>query len=135
MAKRDRRDIGTIGEGKFRNWCALEGLLCHKPDQDRMGWDFLVEFEEELDNTRPLDEQNEARKALVQIKSTDYGGTSTINATVSALQKLVAADLPAFIVLMKFDGGRSCREARLLHVGHEEIATILKWVRAVPERT
>ncbi|MDR6827645.1 hypothetical protein J2X48_001371 [Bosea sp. BE271] len=125
----DDVDLGRLGEKHFSGWCTLIGLAASRPDPDEFGWDFFIEFAEEHDPARALDNQNELKKALVQVKSTQTESTS-VQAKLSALRRLVLSDLPAFIVHLEYgDDVRAPRRARLLHIGRREMEQILRKVR------
>jgi hypothetical protein len=126
------RDVGQLGEDDFRRWCTLNRLSAVKSSPDKMGWDFFVESEPEMDDARPLDRQNDLKKVLVQIKATD-AMLGSARGKLSAFKLLVDADLPAFIVQIGYAGGGTPRRARLLHIGSRQIETILRTVRETEE--
>jgi hypothetical protein len=36
-------DIGNIGQKLFSAWCSQVGIIATPPDEDKRGWDYLVE--------------------------------------------------------------------------------------------
>jgi hypothetical protein len=126
--KKVRRDVGQLGEDEFRRWCTLNGLSAEKSNPDKMGWDFFVEFEPEMDLAVPLDRQNDLKKVLVQVKASD-AMPGSVRGKVSAFKLLADADLPAFIAQIDYAGRASPRRARLLHIGPDQIEAILRKVR------
>lgn len=125
----DDVNLGRLAEKHFGTWCTQIGLAASEPDPDEFGWDLFIEFGEEFDPARALDNQNELRKALVQVKATQTASTS-VRAKLSALRKLVLTDLPAFIIHMEYgDDLQAPVRARLLHIGRTEMEEILRKVR------
>ena len=125
---RRTQKVGDLGEDDFKRWCTLNELSAVKAAPDRMGWDYLVEFEPVVDNAIPLDRQTDLKKVLVQIKATDKK-SDTARGKLSAFKKLVDADLPAFVLHMDYSGKTSPKLARLLHVGATQIEAVLRRVR------
>jgi hypothetical protein len=124
-----KREIGTIGENAFLNWCEPEGFRAQKSQADRLGWDFLLESEPARSIERPLDGQNDLPKFLIQVKSTEKAGTPP-RIKLSALKHLVDADLPAAIVALLFsEGGRSPVRSLLVPVDQQVISETLHRVR------
>jgi hypothetical protein len=130
LAKRRLADrcVGDLGEDDLRRWCTLHRLKRSKPEQDRLGWDYFIEFEPEVDNAVPLDRQSDLKKVLVQVKSTDRPSRS-VRGKLSAFKHLVDADLPAFIAHIDYSGQQEPRRAVLLHIGPTQIEAILHKVR------
>ena len=122
------RDVGKMGEDAFRNWCSDASLLVTESNPDRMGWDFLVEFEPEIDERKPRDVQHILKKASIQVKSTDRRENSA-RASISATKKLVDYNIPCFIIHMSYGGKSKPSLARLLHIGSEQIYSILEAMR------
>jgi hypothetical protein len=127
-----KRDVGQLGEDEFKRWCTLNRLSAVKSSPDKMGWDFFVEFEPEVDDARPLDQQNDLKKVLIQVKATDTMPGSA-RGKLSAVKLLVDTDLPAFIAQVGYAGRGTPRWARLLHIGPKQIEAILRKVREMEE--
>jgi hypothetical protein len=124
-----RRDVGAIGENVFLSWCEPEGFRAQKSQVDRLGWDFLLESEPVRERGRPLDQQNDLPKFLVQVKSTDAIGRPP-RIKLSALKHLVDADLPAAVVALFFDkGDRLPTRTLLVPVDATLMSDTLKRVR------
>ncbi|MBZ9823205.1 hypothetical protein [Mesorhizobium sp. CA4] len=124
-----KRDIGAIGENCFLNWCEPEGFRAQKSQVDRLGWDFLLEREPERLPNRPLDEQNDLPKFLIQVKSTEKAGDPP-RIKLSALKHLVDADLPAAIVALFFSAdGRAPSRSLLVPIDDTVISGTLRRVR------
>jgi hypothetical protein len=128
------RDIGDLGQDHFRGLCTGNGLSAVPANPDKHGWDFFVEFPPNLDPTIPLDRQNTLFKFLVQVKSTETDSTSILF-KLSALKRLVDADLPAVIAHMQYDKDAPLpARIRLLHIGPTHIENVLKRVREEQKR-
>lgn len=121
-------DLGALGEDVVRGWCGPVGLTPTRPERDLYGWDLLIEFGPEYDDSRSYDSQSDLKKVLVQVKSTDSPGGSC-RAKLSSLKHLVDADLPALVVFLNFSGQNTPTRCRLLHIGEAQIATVLSEVR------
>ena len=127
------RNLGTMGEDAFRNWCSKVGLSAVSSQPDRMGWDFIVEFDDPPIAGVPRDRQNTSKKALIQIKSTDRKENAA-RAKLSALKRLVDTTLPSFILHLSFDGKNEPVRTRLLHIGEDQIEEVLGTVRAAESK-
>lgn len=128
------RNIGDLGQDHFRGLCTGNGLSAVPAIPDKHGWDFFVEFPPNLDPTIPLDRQNTLPKFLVQVKSTESNSTS-IPFKLSALKRLVDADLPAVIAHMQYNKDAPLPETiRLIHIGPAHIESVLQRVREEQKR-
>ena len=94
-----------------------------------MGWDYFVEFPIDSPINQAMDETREQIKTLCQIKST-RGQSKSVRGKLSAFKMLVDADMPAFIIHIAYDSCNSMVSAAILHIGPDEIATILRKIRA-----
>jgi hypothetical protein len=65
------RDLGDMGEDKFKYWCSSVGIIAHKPTKDKRGWDFFLEFPVSSNEVIPKDMQSAPIECKVQVKSTD----------------------------------------------------------------
>ena len=65
-----KSDIGDLGEADFVRLCTSVGLIATKPEKDKNGWDYLVEFPFQSIDILPIDSQPSAIKCMVQVKST-----------------------------------------------------------------
>jgi len=121
--------LGDLGENEFRKWCSLSKLAASPSSPDRLGWDFLVEWEPQASKV-PLDSSNNLTKALVQIKSTRAKKRpKSVETKLSAWKMLVDTELPAFVLHLRYCESNQLQEARLMHIGHQEIGRILERTR------
>jgi hypothetical protein len=130
---RPSRKVGNKGEAIFADWCADEGISAVRSSPDVNGWDYFVEFAPEIDVSCPRDHQKSLVKALVQVKATDKKRKS-VPAKLSALQKLVDADMPAFIVHIAYSHNRMPISAMILHIGNKQTELILENVRRLENK-
>lgn len=121
-------DIGDMGELKFSYWCSEVGIVCNGSKIDKTGWDFFIEFNNPLDESIPLDMHPPRIEAKVQVKSTK-SRTSSVQVSLSNLQRLATAIQPAFFVFIEFDEGNQFLKAYLKHVDEDLIGKILYRLR------
>ena len=81
-----------------------------------------------MDEAIPLDRQNDLKKVLVQVKSTNTP-SQRVRGKLSAFKYLVDSDLPAFFVHIVYSGEQTPQRALLLHVGPTQIEAVLRKVR------
>lgn len=122
-------ESGTRGQNEFVGWCEPEQFHVQRSDPDRLGWDFLLEADPDRYSERPLDQQNELPKFLVQVKATEHA-TKGPRIKLSALKHLVDSDLPAAIAILFYaKGGRRSVRRLIVPVDEPLIASTLRQVR------
>lgn len=129
------RDIGEMGENTLRLWCSQRGITVNKADQDKAGWDFLLEFpltDSELPIALPLDKAPYPLRCFVQVKSTDKR-PGKWQVKLDNWVRLVRNPVPTFFLILEFDGKDDCQEAYLVHVDEQYMASVLKRLRELPE--
>lgn len=136
MAKRQgRRDIDELGQDDFKAWCTDNGLIGSPPKQDRLGWDFFVEVQPEMDSDPPFDRRGPLLDALVQVKATEKFPSRSVQVKLSALKHLVDKLHPAFLAFLEYRSGeREPARARLLHIGPTQIEQVLRKVRQTEKK-
>lgn len=119
------RDIGAAGESYFRAWCASAGITANPSQSDAHGWDMLIEMQTPgmSLNTSQLHEGMVEGK--VQIKSTD-SRKRYVDVELSNLHKMATTSLPAFFVLIEFEGSDAPSSAYIRHVDEALISQVLK---------
>lgn len=129
-----KRDLGREGENAFSGWCNHAGFSCNKSlDNDKFGWDFLVEFASEYSDNLPVDSQLPPIECKVQVKATQGYG-QRVQIKVSALYRLVKYSNPAFICFIEYGFGHVPERAYLVHVDQNIIAKVLKRVRELESK-
>ncbi|MBN2180333.1 MAG: hypothetical protein JW715_00355 [Sedimentisphaerales bacterium] len=122
------RDVGGMGESTFEFWCKSVGVTANKSHEDKTGWDYLVEFPIDHDNSLPVDLIPPAIECRVQVKSTDkYPGK--IDMSLKNMERLVKTQMPAFICIFEFGGKDIPQRVFLVHIGKELIYRTLKRLR------
>jgi len=125
------RSPGPLGESTLSKWAHEEGAVINKANDDRSGWDFILEFPSKRSRGTTDEERNESQyQCLIQVKSTDVG-QEYCQIKLNNMKRLVESPLPAFVLLLSFGGTRSCRDAHLVHIGEEYITRTLKRVRTL----
>jgi len=127
--KMGRRNLGELGENTLRVWASQEGATLNKANVDRSGWDFILEFPlDDMGARSEPDKRDEAYQCLIQVKSTDSLDRSP-SVKLSNWKRLVETPLPAFFLILHFNGGDTCQSAFLVHVWESDIARVLKKAR------
>lgn len=128
-----RRDVGELGEAVLRQWAADTGATANKAYQDRGGWDFIVEIPMPQAESRPLlDQTKPDLQCLVQVKSTD-SSRMAVAIKLSNWHRLVSSPLPAFVLLLGFDGRPQPVRAHLVHVWEPVMERVLRRLRELSD--
>jgi len=129
------RDLGELGEATLKTWVAQVGVTANKASQDKRGWDFILEFPYEniKKNTQSFDKSINPMQSLIQVKSTD-NNTGRLSIKLSNWIRLVKTKLPAFFLILDFNGGNRCQKAYLIHVYKDEIKRVLKRIRKLSSK-
>lgn len=122
------RNIGKMGETQFVYLCNTVNITCTKPEEDKYGWDYYLEFPNEYYKTISKDKQKSAVECKVQIKSTDKSDFK-LAIKLSAIYRLVQANMPTFIAFLHFDKTDNIQELYLVHIDENIISEVLKRVR------
>lgn len=124
-----KRNLGDLGENLLRVWCSEIGIDATPPEKDRNGWDFLLEFPREHEDSVPLDHQASRLRCWVQVKSTDKQN-KTIRVKLSNWINLAKDNFePAFFLICEFDKQTNCQRAFLVHIGESYIRRVLMELR------
>jgi hypothetical protein len=117
-----------MGERIFGLWCDSVGLTANGSEVDETGWDFFVEFPCKPHNGLPRDMSPAPIECKIQVKSTDHRRKG-VRVTLSNLERLIKAKMPAFFCFIEFDCKNEAQAAYLVHVGKEIIGKTLKKIR------
>lgn len=124
-----RRKVGKLGEKAFALICEQADLTAHPPDEDRFGWDFLVEEPRAPAGHRgPLDAAPSPLEFRVQVKSTN-GTDDAIEISLAHMHRLAGLQMPVFFCCMAFDGGQDPVRVQFVHLGEDLIGRTLARVR------
>lgn len=129
------RDLGEMGEATLKTWTAQVGVTANKAGQDKRGWDFILEFPtQQLEqNMGSFDRVINPIQCFVQVKSTD-NNSGSLAVKLSNWVRLVNTDLPAFFLVLDFDGENNCQKAYLIHIYEDEIRKVLKRLRELSSK-
>ena len=114
-------------EKYFSLLCTEGGAISTRPDEDRQGWDFLVELPDKP-HVGHLESLPAQRQAFVQVKSTTTSKRN-IRIKLSTLHFAARSPSPWFIVLIVKRPQDSTPTIYGLHIWHQVIADILAQVR------
>src|ERR1051325_6434199 len=113
------RNVGKIGESALDGWVGDAGITANRVSQDETGWDFLLEFplsqRDLIESRLPLDKEPAPLQCFVQVKSTD-DKPGKWDIKLSNWVRFVKNLVPAFFLILEFDGKSSCQRAFLVHV-------------------
>lgn len=125
----NKRDVGGMGESVLRMWAHERGAAVNKAEYDRGGWDFVLEWARLTASLPvPLDRQAGVLQCLVQVKATDSASRRR-SVTLRNWQRFTTTPLPAFFLILEFDGASECRRAFLRHHWEADIDSTLKRLR------
>ena len=124
-------NLGVMGETTFHHWCAEEGLSCNKSQEDKTGWDYLVEFPFDPESKKN-DVHISALECKVQVKATNKKDRK-LPITLSNLRRLVTSQLPAFYVFIEFDGENTAQRAFVVHVDEQLATKVLKRLHKIEQ--
>jgi hypothetical protein len=127
-----KRNVGDKGESVLQNWAGDVGITANRVQFDRTGWDFLLEFSVGAAASSlihlPLDKDPFPLQCLCQVKSSDKRPGSW-SVKLDNWLRLVKSPLPAFFLVLEFDGQTDCQRAFLVHVDEHHMAEVLKKLR------
>lgn len=63
MNNRTAEVIGELGENHFKTLCSEVGITAKKPDKDKYGWDYFIEFLKEK-NPNIIDAKIQVKNAI-----------------------------------------------------------------------
>lgn len=122
------RDLGAWAEARFAALCSEHGVTRNKSDQDRLGWDYFLQFPSATIAHLPIDAQPIEREALVQVKSKVKWPAAAVLKLSNAL-RLAKTPRPAFVVLFVAANGREPVRIYARHIWINEISRILERAR------
>ncbi|KJS28035.1 MAG: hypothetical protein VR75_00675 [Hyphomonadaceae bacterium BRH_c29] len=114
--------IGTIGQNEFFSLCERERLYASRPEPDRTGKDFIVEWKPDEGNG--FDTRPPPRKCLVQVKSTRLGSRQ-VRVKLSAAEWLAKDLSPAFFICAVIDEAETVDHYVGYHIANVWLERIL----------
>lgn len=127
------RDVGGMGEDELTKWLKSIGLIPNRAEYDKGSWDFFVQWPATHGNNEgitSLDRLSAPLSCWIQVKSSDAGRPPGLK--LSNWRHLCLTGLPAFILLINFDGGITPKSACLIHVDKGWVSKTLERLRALP---
>ena len=122
-------DIGRLGELEVQKICKKHGFTINSSkEDDRFGWDLLVEFPKLINEELPLDKQKSRNLAMIQIKTTQSNELSRA-IRLSNAHHMATQEIPTFIVLIHLDEKLEIKKIYIKHIWKLEIENILKRLR------
>lgn len=105
-------DLGSMAESYFKILCKSAGLIANNSDDDKGGWDYVVEHLK--DNA--IDYSSRSYPVYrIQVKSTQ-STKNQIQITYSNLLKLIEYTGASFIILFKYSDSIDPNKAFLFHI-------------------
>lgn len=123
-----KRDLGKAGENKFVSWCSDVGITINKAEEDKHGWDFLLEFPVNRTTGAAFDLHKSNMICKIQVKATE-GKRLSKSVELSNLHALATDPLPVFYLFLHFNNDSAPASAYLLHLDEGLIKRILKRAR------
>jgi hypothetical protein len=119
--------IGEIGESKFQLWCSQSGLVSNKANNDKKGWDYIVQFSF-VNTSKVADKANNEVSALFQVKTTNNIQCS-VSIALSNWNNLIKIPIPSFIIYIILDKYNEVHSVYMTHIDEKNIARVLKRMR------
>ncbi|EIY2513266.1 DUF4365 domain-containing protein [Pseudomonas aeruginosa] len=123
-----KRDLGKAGESKFVSWCSDVGITINKAEEDKHGWDFILEIPVNRATGSAFDLHKSNMICKVQVKATE-GRKLSKSVELSNLHALATDPLPVFYLFLHFDKDATPVAAYLLHLDESIIKRTLKLAR------
>lgn len=121
-------DLGSWAEKHFDLLCAEAGVVCNKSNEDKTGWDFLVEFPPDKNSRKPPDLLPIEKSARIQVKSKE-SGPAEVRLKLSNAERFAKSEQPCFVVLALSSEGRYPVRIFAKHFWENEISATLKRLR------
>lgn len=122
-----------MSEDTFSFLCNSIGLIANGSKIDKTGWDFIVEFPENLKNQTLADMEPAPLECRIQVKSTDKKERK-VQINLKNMNRLVKAPMPSFICLIEFHGKNDPQAIYLTHIDKSLIERTLKRLRDLSEK-
>jgi len=126
------RDIGRMGERLFAAWCSSCGLSANKSEEDKTGWDFVVETPgaDLIGGRGSIDEP--PFECKIQIKATDAQHRHE-SIVLDKLWRLAVDPYPAFLIFIEYANGSEAAEVLIKHIDQELIRSVLRRIHKIEQ--
>lgn len=123
-------ELGQKGENRFAEICNDAKLIRNSSsDQDRTGWDYIVEFgQEPPSGDTTLDTRRLPLSIHAQVKTMWKNG-NRFKMRLSAAERLAKEPKPAFVYVFKVGKDLNIASAHLVHMLDENLTRVLKRLR------
>ena len=126
-------DVPKNAEAQFLLECTTIGAQCSKANPDERGWDFFVEFPNQIQSLDSPDINYAPIRCLVQVKSTTSRKAHT-DIKVSNALEFAKTPMPCFVVLYEYDDTKvRLKKVHWLHFWEKEISSALERSRILSE--
>ncbi len=127
------RDIGKLAEATLEAWAAQVSVTANRAQNDREGWDYILQFPlENVSTGTPLDLRPSRPECLIQVKGLE-SKRQRKSIGLQNWEKLTKSPLPAFFLVLEFEHSNEPSNAYLIHAGEEWMSRVLKRLREIPE--
>lgn len=129
-AEPDVEQIGEAAENKARDWLGLSRITAHRPERDKRGWDFILEYD--LNSEKPLEQAEPVVTCKLQVKGT-VDDEGWINIKLSNWNKMVKQPFPFFVLVIVFSKTdlEVVNAAYLIHIDEGYVSQVLKRLRGL----
>lgn len=125
---------GDTAEDHFKSMITRAGFTAHPPRRDRRGWDFIIEFPENVHEkfapseifNRPVE-----HKALVQVKG--IRGASSRSISLQQWERFTKDPRPCFFYVLEVDEHDEPSRAFLIHVDRELVGQVAERLAGLDE--
>lgn len=118
--------LGYMGEDLFKTLCTKAKLTANKAKIDKFGWDFSVEFKEEIPNN-VIHLHNSSPKCKVQVKATDKQD-GFVSIKLSNLHHSATDLYPTFYFIVEYDKHDDEQKVFIVHIDKHKITEILRHI-------
>ena len=127
------RNLGGMGESQLEHWAHECDMTCNRVQNDKGGWDVFLQIPRKGSAATVgdplLDIVPGEIACLIQVKATDTSTGKVKGIKLSNWDRLVKIPLPAFYVVLEYEGNSEVQNAYLVHVDEYWIYRTLKRLR------
>ena len=130
------RDLGVLGESTLRTWCAQVGIVANRSENDKKGWDFILQFppatNAESFKVGSADLTPPELCCFIQVKATDSKRRNN-SIPLSHWKRHIDSPYPVFFLILEFDGADHPQRAYFVELNRAWAEKALKRLRKLPE--
>ena len=121
-------ELGEKGENLFAEKCADAKLICNRSTRDYAGWDFIVDFPLDGDDSSPFDNPLSPLSCRVQLK-TIWNTSKKVELKLNMASRLAKDAKPTFVCILKINEDLSVEKCYLLHFLGGRLGQVLRRLR------